>query len=204
VQINGKGDVNGDLDCVDLQINGFGCVHGSVKTQTARVAGKSEISGDLRGQEIIFGGMTEIAGAISANRIENRGVLKVSKDCGSETFSSQGGFTIGGLLNAGKIDIEIYATSRAKEIGGEDIEIRAGDAFGFRKFISSILPGLQLDRRLTAETIEGDVVYLENATVNTVRGGEVEIGHGCQIDAVEYKKSFHKDNTSIVKEVKKV
>ena len=204
VQINGKGDINGDLECAELQINGLGCIHGNVKTGTVRTAGKSEIDGNLKGQEIITDGMTEVGGSISADKIENRGMLKVGKDCGSETFRSQGGFTIDGLLNAGKIDIEIYAASRAREIGGEEIGIRPGNTFGFGKFISSIFSGLQLNRGLTAETIEGDNIYLENATVKVVRGGDVKIGPGCQIDMVEYKKSFHKDSGATVKNSKKV
>ncbi len=204
VQINGKGDINGDLECTDLQINGLGCIHGNAKTGTVRVAGKAEIDGNLKGHQIIVDGMTEVRGAVSGDLIENRGMLKVGKDCGVETFKSQGGFTVGGLLNAGKIEIEIYATSRAREIGGEQIEIRSGDAFGFKKFLSSIFPGLQLTRDLTAETIEGDSIYLENATVKTVRGHDVRIGPGCMINVVEYKNTFYKDSGATVKENKKV
>ncbi len=204
IQINGKGDINGDIDCAELQINGLGCIHGNVKTGGARIAGKSEIDGNLKAQEIITDGMTEVGGAISADKIENRGMLKVEKDCGSETFKSQGGFTIGGLLNAERIDVDIYAASRAREIGGQEIEIRSGDAFGFKKFLTSLFPGLQLDRTLSAETIEGDSIYLENATVKVVRGRDVKIGPGCKIDVVEYKTSFHQDIGATVKENRKV
>ncbi|MGO9481828.1 MAG: polymer-forming cytoskeletal protein [Candidatus Kryptoniota bacterium] len=204
VQINGKGDVNGDLDCDDLQINGLGCIHGNVKSGSVKVAGKSQIAGNLKGEEIIIDGMAEISGGVSAEKIENRGMLRISKDCGSETFRSQGAFTIGGLLNAGKIEIETYAASRAREIGGEEIEIRAGDAFGFKKFISSIFPRLQLNSGLSAEAIEGDNLYLENVSVKVVRGRDVNIGPGCEIDKVEYKNTFHQDRKSSVKENKKV
>jgi hypothetical protein len=61
-----------------------------------------------------------------------------------------------------------------------------------------------LNHGLAAETIEGDNVYLENATVKVVRGGDVNIGPGCLIGAVEYKKNFHKDGSSTVRESKKV
>jgi cytoskeletal protein CcmA (bactofilin family) len=204
VQINGKGDINGDLECEDFQVNGLGCVHGNVKTGAARTAGKSEIDGNLEGQEIIIDGMAEIGGSVKADKVENRGMLKVNKDCGSETFRSQGGFTIGGLLNAGKIDIEIYVTSRAREIGGEEIEIKAGDAFGFKKFINSLFPVLQFNQGLSAESIEGDDIYLEKTTAKVVRGRDIKIGPGCQIDMVEYRNTFHKDHGATVKEAKKV
>jgi cytoskeletal protein CcmA (bactofilin family) len=204
VQINGKGDINGDLECDELQVNGLGCVHGNVKTGSARTAGKSEIDGNLDGQEIIIDGMTEIGGSIKADKVENRGMLKVNKDCGSESFRSQGGFTIGGLLNAGKIDIELYVSSSAREIGGEEIQIRAGTAFGLKKFLNSIFPAIQFNRGLSADSIEGDSVYLENATVKVVRGRDVKIGPGCQIGTVEYRNTFHKDGSATIKEDRKI
>ncbi len=202
VQINGKGDVNGDIECIDLQINGFGCMNGNVKTDTMRVAGKSEVTGNLSGQGLIIDGMMEIHGGIMAHSIENRGMLRVNKDCGSEVFKSQGGLTIGGLLNAGKINIEVYGPCKVKEIGGENIEIRFGSAFGLRKFIDSIFPGWA--RGLSAETIEGDTIYLEGTTAKVVRGKDIEIGPGCVIDVVEYKNTFEKTGDSRVKLSKKV
>lgn len=204
VQINGKGDITGDIDCTDLQINGLGCIQGNVKADTARVAGKSEIKGSLTGQTITVDGMIEISGGLSAERIENRGALRVDKDCGSEVFKSKGGFTIGGLLNSGKIDVEIYASCKAKEIGGERISIRMGDAFGLKRFLDSIFPGLGLSRELSTETIEGDEIYLENTTAKVVRGENVRLGPGCRIDSVEYKSTFQKDADALVKETKKI
>ena len=204
VQINGNGDINGDLDCEELQINGLGCIHGSVKAGTARIAGKSEIDKDFNGRQIIIDGMTEIGGSVSAERIENHGMLKIAKDCESEIFKSQGGFTVGGLLNADKIDIEMYVASRAREIGGQEIEIKAGNAFGFKKFLNSLFPMWQLNRYLSAETIEGDSVYIENATVKVIRGSDVKVGPGCTVDMVEYKNTLYKDSGSMVKEEKKV
>lgn len=204
VQINGKGDINGDLECDELQINGLGCVHGNVKAGATRTAGKSEIDGNLEGQEIVTDGMTEIGGAINAENVENRGMLKVTKDCGSEAFVSQGGFTIGGLLNAGRIDIELYVASKAREIGGEEICIKSGDALGFRKLLGSIFPTWESNRRLTVDTIEGDSIYLENTIAKVVRGTDVKIGSGCEIGLVEYKNTFHKDVNAAVKENKKV
>ncbi len=204
VQVNGKGDIDGDLECDELQINGLGCVHGNVKTNTVRVAGKSEISGNLDGHDFVIDGMTEVGGTVSAGHIENRGMLKISKDCNSEAFRSQGGFVIGGLLNADKVDITTYVFSKAREIGGEEIEIRAGSGFGLKKFLISIFPNWQIDQGLTADTIEGDTIYLENATVKVVRGKDVKIGPGCHIDNVEYRNTYHQDAGATVKQNKKV
>ncbi len=193
VQINGKGDINGDLECRELQINGLANVDGSIKADVIRVSGKSSFKGAVSGRQLIIDGMADVAGEIAVETVENRGVLKVEKDCGSEAFTSQGGFTVGGLLNAGRIDISVYAQCKAREIGGEDIQVKIGGGLGFRKFIGSLFPGLPLNPVLTADTIEGDNIYLENTTAKMVRGQDVKIGPGCHIDVVEYKNSYYND-----------
>lgn len=199
VQINGKGDINGDLECRELQVNGLAHIDGNIKADTIRVSGKSDFHGDVSGMHMIIDGMTDIGGAVKVETVENRGVLKVAKDCGSEVFSSQGGFTVGGLLNAGKIDISVYAQCKAREIGGEDIEVRIGGGPSIRKFIGSLFPGLPLNPVLTTDTIEGDNLYLENTTAKIVRGQNVKIGTGCQIDIVEYKGSYYRDPVASIR-----
>ena len=194
VQINGKGDINGDLECTDFEINGLGFVRGNVKSNRTKVSGKSTIAGNLTGKEVLIDGMTEISGGINADKIENRGMLKIARDCGSDIFTSSGGFTIGGLLNAGSIEVNIYGPCKAREIGGEKIEVRDGGTFGIGKFIGSLFHSWPLKTILTAETIEGDDVYLECTTAKVVRGENVKIGKGCQIDVVEYKNTFQKDS----------
>lgn len=202
IQINGKGDINGDVDCNDLQINGLGCMNGSVKAVTVRVAGKSEIAGKLTCHGVIIDGMIDVHGGIMAHSIENRGMMKVAKDCGAEEFESHGGMTVGGLLNAGKINIEIYGPCKVREIGGEDIDVRFGNALGFHKFVEALFPGWA--RGLSAETIEGDRIYLEGTAAKVVRGKNVELGPGCVIGTVEYKETFRKAAASKVRESKKV
>jgi cytoskeletal protein CcmA (bactofilin family) len=193
VQINGKGDITGDLECRELQINGLAHLEGNVKADTIRVSGKSDFRGNISGQHMIIDGMTDVGGTVKVESVENRGMIRIAKDCGSEVFSSQGAFTVGGLLNAGKIDISVYAQCKAREIGGEQIEVRIGGGFGIRKFIGSLFPGLPLNPVLITDTIEGDEVYLENTTAKVVRGQNIKIGPGCEIGVVEYRESYSKD-----------
>ncbi len=196
VQINGKGDITGDLECRELQINGLAHLDGNVKADTIRVSGKSDFKGDVSGNRIIVDGMSDIAGSVKVDMVENRGIIRIAKDCGSEAFTSQGGFSVGGLLNAGKVDISIYAQCKAREIGGEDIEVRVGGGLSIRKFIGSLFPGLPLNPVLISDTIEGDNIYLENTTAKMVRGQNVKIGPGCQIEVVEYRNTYYKDPVS--------
>jgi len=204
VEINGKGDISGNIECADLEINGFGSIEGDVKTDTAHIAGKSDISGNVEARDFSVDGVVEIAGGVKAERLQNHGAMQIGRDCGAEEFKSRGGFAIGGLLNSGKIDVELYAHSSAREIGGENISVRQGEGFGFKKFINSILPGFGWKSGLEAETIEGDDVYLEHTKSKVVRGQNVRIGPGCEIDLVEYKNTFEKSSDAIVKSSKKV
>ena len=57
---------------------------------------------------------------------------------------------------------------------------------------------------LTADIIEGDLIYLENTNAKIVRGNNVTIGTGCKIELVEYKESFKKDEKSIVDKNNKI
>lgn len=206
VRINGKGEITGDLECSDLQINGLGHLVGDITAESARISGKSDIKGNIECNDISIDGKLDITGGVNANRIENEGMLGVTKDVNSDSFHSHGGFKIGGLLNADKIHVVIDTPCSANEIGGEEIDIRSGIRAGLKKLIGSFLLGRTLKPAFTTDTIEGDNIYLENTVAKTVRGNNVKIGSGCQIDVVEYKNSFKKeDNPNIrVNESKKI
>lgn len=195
VQINGKVEINGNVDCNDFQLNGLGTIKGNVKAETFQVSGKSDVHGNLECDKVTIDGKIDIKGDVSVTRIENNGMLGISGELSSESFRSHGGFNIGGLLNSGQIDILIYAPCSAKEIGGEEIEIRAGSKFALSTFIGSIFPG----KFFKTDTLEGDNIYLEDTIAKTVRGQNVKIGPGCQIDLVEYKNTFQKGQQSDIK-----
>ncbi|MBB6215375.1 cytoskeletal protein CcmA (bactofilin family) [Anaerosolibacter carboniphilus] len=221
VRIDGQGKINGDVECDDFSISGVGSVEGSVKTKMGKISGKGGIKGNLQSdefrvdgcaniggsievKEIRFEGVIDINGSIDAETVENKGVITIKKDCNSEIFTSRGAFKIGGLLNAGNIDISLYAPCKAREIGGEKIEINMGRSFSLRKLIKSIIPMLDIHVGLCSEVIEGDEVYLEYTKAKVVRGNNVIIGEGCEIELVEYKGLFEKSDKSVVIENKKL
>lgn len=217
VSINGQGKINGDVDCNDFTISGIGNVDGNVKMETGKISGKGRIQGDLKANELRVSGFSQINGSVDANTmksegvvnihsnlttetLENKGVLSVTGDSNSETFISKGSFSVGGLLNAGTIEISLYAPCKAKEIGGEQIKVKMEHSFHFRRFIKSIFPSLDINPGLTVDTIEGDEIYLEYTRAKVVRGNNVTIGEGCEIERVEYKGRFDQSEKSIVKE----
>jgi cytoskeletal protein CcmA (bactofilin family) len=117
----------------------------------------------------------------------------------AEVFLAKGSFTIGGLLNAGQIDIILYGGCRAKEIGGEKITVKKpGIAHKLKRLIFSYIFRVNVD--LQADVIEGDEIYLEHTYAKIVRGNNVTIGPGCDIEVVEYKNNFHEQKGAIVKD----
>ncbi|MHB1419898.1 MAG: polymer-forming cytoskeletal protein [Bacillota bacterium] len=220
VAINGAGTINGDLECIDIKVNGACDVHGKVKTRTGRVNGTATFGGDFESdafsvhgsfnsqgsvttREISIAGSTSISGSLTAEKVQIRGEVRIEGDCNAEDFVSKGGFRIDGLLNAGNIDITIYVGCQVKEIGGEKISVKKGLGFALNHFLRSIFLPARFDG-LKTESIEGDDIYLENTKAQVVRGNNVTIGHGCEIDLVEYKYKFEQQEESKVGESKKV
>ena len=56
----------------------------------------------------------------------------------------------------------------------------------------------------STESIEGDEVYLEYTRTKVVRGNNVSIGPGCEVELVEYKNNFQQAKGAAVKDSKKI
>lgn len=218
VIIEGKGNISGDLDCADFQTNGVSSINGSIKSITGRINGKSEIKGKLEAKEFKISGSSKIhdnvsvkeikiegsaslSGSLSAEEVKIQGGVKVKGDCQAEIFSAKGAFTIGGLLNAGNIEVILYGGSQAREIGGEKINIRKEKANRIISFFESMLA---FGRGLSTDTIEGDDIYLEYTRAKVVRGNNVSIGPGCVIELVEYRNIFQQVRDATVTEHRKL
>ncbi len=218
VTFNGSGTINGDVDAVTYRVNGAGTANGRVKAQSIVINGTAGFNGEVQANEfsvngdanirdgagvgkLVIKGNLSVGGGIAAHEIELRGFLRMGGDCQAETFSGEGGFNVAGLLNAGNIDITVQAPSSAREIGGERIVVRQPS--GSLATLTGLLT-IWAEKRLTAETIEGDVVWLENTTAKVVRGKNVTVGAGCIIDLVEYAESYTPTGAAQVKEARQV
>lgn len=217
VIINGNGKVNGNIRCNDFESNGTAKIDGDVLSQSTVIKGNTKIRGNLQSNEIevqgnatiegrlLFGnlqvfGHASIKNGAKGEDINVEGIVKIGGDCEVETAKLRGAFTIDGLLTGDKIEIDLNGKSSVKEIGGETICVKRENA-----------PLLQLDKiikvlskELDSELIEGDFIKLEFTRAKVVRGKEVEIGPGCEIDLVEYTKEVHVSDKASVIEVKKV
>ncbi|GJM82137.1 hypothetical protein HMSSN139_46330 [Paenibacillus sp. HMSSN-139] len=113
------------------------------------------------------------------------GALKLEGSAEFEEAEIYGQLRVGGMLNAGKLTIDLEGPSHAKEIGGEHIVVRQRKAKRLLDYLSPIRVS-----RLTAGVIEGDDVLLESTKADVVRGKSVVIGPGCEIGRVEYKERY--------------
>jgi cytoskeletal protein CcmA (bactofilin family) len=148
------------------------------------------IAGSMSADKLTIQGHASIGGGFSGEELDVEGYLSVAENCQAETCVMDGGFTINGLLNAGTIQIKLHGSCRAKEIGGDAIRVKKGKN---RFWAMPSFPFVSFTPKLTADTIEGDEIYLEATQARIVRGNNVAIGPGCEIERVEYKGVFQQD-----------
>lgn len=200
ITLNGAGTVTGDVTCRELKINGAGKCQGAVKAESVIVNGAGTFEGPVQANEFTVNGSATVRsgvgagrlrimgscaldGGLAAHEVELRGDLRVGGDLESDTLIGEGRFTVDGMLNAGTIDLRLHGRSAATEIGCERMVLRVPEG------ITAIFSAFA-DRRLTADSIEGDDLQLIGVHAKVVRGGVVTAGEGCRIDLVEYTESF--------------
>lgn len=201
VEINGSGKIEDHLDCIDFITNGKSEVNGDVKTDRVEVNGFAAVNGHTETKRLKVSGKANMGGNISGDEVIIEGHVTAKGDCEAETFRLKGGFSLDGLLNAGNIDIQLYGNCRVKEIGGEIINVREGHQ-DFRNFIKMFFQSFAT--KLTTDTIEGDDIHLDYTTANVVRGNNITIGPGCDIDLVEYQGTYHQHEEAKVHDCKKI
>ncbi len=220
--VNGALKLSSAVECRAIKINGLCSIEGAVKAENGKINGRASFTGDLESREFkIMGkleldgnarvkfvkihGMADIQGNVLSEKIAILGALKTKGDCNAEEFVSQGAFSIDGLLNAANIDINYWGKCKVKEIGGEKISIQRGKKYKFirlRKVFEAVL-NVQYEE-FSAESIEGDDIYLEYTKAKVVRGNNIEIGPGCEIDLVEYKNNYKEAKGAFIKSSKKI
>ncbi|MBV7509320.1 polymer-forming cytoskeletal protein [Bacillus sp. sid0103] len=215
VTINGRGTINSDLECMDLDCNGSGIINGKVVSEKTKVNGHGRFRGNIDSQFITVDGSARIdknlsaekvkvngkatvGGRVKCEEIKIHGTLTVGEDCEAEIFKAESQFSIGGLLNADQINIKMFGECKAKEIGGQTIMVKAKGSL-----IGNLLKSF-FKPQLETELIEGDKIELENTIAKIVRGNQVAIGPNCQIGLVEYTEECSIDKKAVVAENRKV
>jgi cytoskeletal protein CcmA (bactofilin family) len=215
VTLNGRGTVNNDIECVELDCNGSGTLNGNVLSEKAKVNGHARFRGNIDSQNLKIDGSARIdknltaeklkvsgkatvGGKVKCEEIKIQGTFTVGGDCEAEIFQAESQFTIGGLLNADEVNLKLFGACFAKEIGGQNITIKAKGSLVGNLLKSFFKPQLE------TELIEGDKIEIENTIAKIVRGNQVKIGPNCQIGLVEYTEECLIDKKAVVAENKKV
>lgn len=218
VTVSGTGSVNGDIDCDTFKSSGVSSVAGSLKAEHVRISGTTRIDGridagdmivngagdfdgDVYARSLNVSGAATISGSVNAEDVDLKGGVRIAGDCEAECFSAQGGFSVGGLVSAQTVDIKLYATCSAKEIGGGTVTVRE-DSSGWRRFVKDL--GFLPEKLLKVGAIEADEVYVESTKARAVRGGNVRIGPRCEIELVEYTGEYAADPSAVVTAARKI
>jgi cytoskeletal protein CcmA (bactofilin family) len=222
VVINGSGEIQTDLTADIVKVNGSGSFEGIVKAETCKISGSTRIAGkaefstlrvsgslransDLKADDIKTTGELIVQGSIAAKKIKIVGETNIKNNCNADVITCTGEIKVGKELIADEIVIDLYGRSSAGEIGGGNIKIRRYPENKISKFLHTIFL-IELFRSASMKTdiIEGDEIYLEFTKAKVVRGKNVKIGPGCEIDYVEYSESFIRSEKAVIKKEMKV
>lgn len=197
VKVTGECTFHGDVDCRKLTLMGETKVGGSLVMESMKLTGECSVKGGIEGESLR--GQGEIrAESVHVEDIKFTGNLSVSGNCDAEDMQISGAVQIDGLLSAETLELSLFGPSRAAEVGGGSIKIKRslGGAL--------IRPGHHGQLRFAAGLIEGDHVDLQHTAADTVRGGRVVIGSGCEIGTVEYRDFLDIHPNAVVRNQVKV
>ena len=190
----------GDIKGGRASVSGAFRVDGAVHADTLKASGSASVGGDITGGDIGVSGAISCAGKVKCEKLVLSGTAKIAGDCEAETVNAHS-FTIGGLLNAGTVDIELPggAESSVPEIGCEKLTVKYARGFLLSKGFRSRLYG-----SLKVGSIEADTVDIVGVTADRIACTNAVIGSGCRIGTVEYTGTITVKDGAEIKEQRKV
>ena len=203
VNIKGNGKIDGDIECNIMKIEGGCTVYGNLKAETVEIKGNCTIKGSCQSTDIEIEGSANFGDDVTAEDINAKGRININGNFNAEKFHMEGAFQIRGLLNAGELELKLHGPSEVREIGGEKINIKREGRLIFPR-IEKMITTLGFNTCLLTDEIEGDEIYLEYTKAKIIRGNNIELGPGCEIELIEYKDSYKQDEKAVVNNYKKM
>ncbi len=200
VSCSGAMKVEGSIDCREkLSVTGSFQCNGSAQVQELKCSGGFQAQGKVSGGEFQVSGSVKAESGMHCRELRSYGACRVQGDLEGEYVQLKGLTKISGLLNAETVEISAGASSEIGDIGGSTITVQREDStFRILGFSFGRTPSFSL----STNTIEGDRVELEYTAAKVVRGKQVIIGEGCEIDRVEYTETFQARPNTVRQAVK--
>jgi len=195
VKITGECVIAGDVVCERLSCTGDATVHGNLQAEELSMTGDMQITGHLDVRKIRGKGDLAIDSRICGEDISFSGNLEVQGDCESGLLEVNGGIQVQGLLSAERLQLRMLGPCQAREIGGGNLDVKRSKGTIWKQLFGQDSPVV-----LQAELIEGDVLSLDYTKAGVVRGKDVVIGPGCEIERVEYWGNLEVHPEASVKE----
>jgi cytoskeletal protein CcmA (bactofilin family) len=194
---SGSARIDGNVAAGEFKSSGATSIRGNVDAKELNASGSFKAEGGVTAEgDVRVSGSSSFGGPIRARNVRTTGSFKAGRGIECETLTIMGSIDVDGLVNAGTADIDMAGPCHIDEIGGERITVRRR---GFLSVLGIQLP-FGLSGNLTANAIEANSVSLESTRAKVVRGSEVTIGSGCEIDRVEYSVSLNVAEDAIVRE----
>ncbi len=230
ISISGSGKIDGNIRCAEFSCAGSAKGKGNIDCSGGvHVAGSMSVEGSLTGDTVKISGsckVTEVCSATNEIRVAGylktksakattfvcAGLIAVEEGIEAEKAKISGVVNCAGLLNAETIEIvmEPRNSNKIGSIGGSDIKIypkiRSRKKIDSRMPLLSKLIGIGSDGAVAhiSESIEGDVIALENVKAPLVIGRIVAIGSGCEIGLVQYSEAIEIDPDAKVEKQEKI
>ncbi|EKQ56679.1 MULTISPECIES: hypothetical protein [unclassified Clostridium] len=196
INLEGIGTVNGG-NYKSIKITGVGTILNNITCEQFNSEGVCKVNGSIGCNNIYVEGTFNSLGSIEAGeKVIINGMVKSGENIQGREINISGRINVNGLLSGDKIKIILIGKNRVKEIGGEEITVLQEK--------KSFINGTIIPNKLICDSIEGDIITLENTECEMVRGTNVNIKSGCKIKKIEYTGEIFIDPKSKVENVVKI
>ena len=201
IHVSGSLKTKGEISCDgEMHISGALATDGNVSGKEIHISGGGKC-GSITGTDI------QVSGAVSVNHLHAdqailSGGFKVENDVEAEKVTISGSGTIKGLLNADEVEISAgyrEGSITIGGIGGSRVLIKKPEPFSLFGIALSMKPSYT--QSVVTDTIEADEVDLESTRARIVRGVNIRIGKGCEIDRIEYSGTIEHEPSAVIREI---
>lgn len=213
IRVSGSAKIDGTVRCEGLHCSGSLSGDGALYCrQDIRASGAIKISREVEAANIaVSGALKSGGGCTAAGEIRASGAIACEGDMKCSVLRAGGAVRVGGgieaeeayitgyidcggLLNAETVDIRLEGRggNRVGSIGGATIKVSTTgkkNSHVFRMPLLSRLIGKSDDGLQVVESIEGDVIAVENVCAPLITGRIVAIGAGCVVERVQYSEA---------------